>query len=138
MAANESSHKKVTSERASFTKAEREYVKGLVRKLSFQRLTDRAIVQWLHAEKEIDLNMSTISKMRVQVEKEATKWYVRIRESDSKYVAIYKERLDSLQSYQKKLHEIINQVSSHEIVLRQISELHRTEVSPYFDEGTTP
>jgi len=103
------------------------------------RLTDRVIVQWLHAEKEIDLNRSTISKMRVQVEKEATKWYVRIRESDSKYVAIYKERLDSLQSYQKKLHEIINQVSSHEIVLRQISELHRTEISLHtFDEGTTP
>jgi len=90
MAANESSHKKVTSERASFTKAESEYVKGHVRKLSFQRLTDRAIVQWLHVEKEIDLNRSTISKMRVQVEKEATKWYVRIRESGSRYVAINK------------------------------------------------
>ena len=37
------SHKSVTSERATFTKAEREYVKGMVRNLSFQRLTDREI-----------------------------------------------------------------------------------------------
>jgi hypothetical protein len=129
MAANESSHKNVTSERASFTKAEREYVKGLVRNLSFQRLTDREIVQWLHDEKQIHLNRSTISKMRIQVEKEATKWYVGIRETGSKYVAIYKERLDSLLYYQKRLHEIISQVSSPEIVLRAISELHRIEMS---------
>jgi hypothetical protein len=111
------------------TKAEREYVKSLVRNLSVQRLTDREIVRWLHDEKQIDLDRSTISKMRIQVEKEATKWYVGIRESGSKYVAIYKERLDSLLSYQKKLHEIINQVSSPEIVLRAISELHRIEMS---------
>jgi hypothetical protein len=39
--------------------------------------------------------------------------------------------LDSLLSYQKKLHEIINQVShsSPELVLRAISELHKIEVS---------
>jgi hypothetical protein len=49
--------------------------------------------------------------MRLQLEKDATRWYVGIRESGSKYVAIYKERLDSLLSYQKKLHELINQVS---------------------------
>ena len=54
-------------------KPEREYVKGMVRNLSFQRLTDREIVQWLHDEKQIDLDRSTISKMRLQVEKEATK-----------------------------------------------------------------
>ncbi|MGA7977455.1 MAG: hypothetical protein WB975_09480, partial [Nitrososphaeraceae archaeon] len=58
------SHKTVTSERASFTKAEREYVKGVVHNLSLQRLTDRQIVRWLHDEKRIDLERSTISKMR--------------------------------------------------------------------------
>ena len=47
-------HKNVTSKRAIFTKPEREYVKGIVHNLSFQRLTDREIVQWLHDEKEVD------------------------------------------------------------------------------------
>src|SRR6266540_1605261 len=67
------SHKNVTTERTTFTKAEREYVKGLVRDLSFQRLTDREIVQWLYDQKKIDLDRSTISKMRNQIEKDATK-----------------------------------------------------------------
>jgi len=123
----------VTVERATFTKAEREYVKGMVRNLSFQRLTDREIIQWLHDEKQIDLDRSTISKMRLQVEKEATKWYIGIRESGSKYVAIYKERLDSLLCYQKRLNEIVDSYLPEriypEIVIRAISELHRIEMS---------
>jgi hypothetical protein len=64
-------HKNVTSKRATFTKAEREYVKGIVHNLLFQRLTDNEIVQWLRDEKKIDLDRSTISKMRNQVEEQA-------------------------------------------------------------------
>ena len=130
---SKNNHKNVTVERATFTKAEREYVKGMVRNLSFQRLTDREMVQWLHDEKQIDLDRSTISKMRLQVEKEATKWYIGIRESGSKYVAIYKERLDSLLCYQKRLNEIVDSYLPEriypEIVIRAISELHRIEMS---------
>jgi FAD/FMN-containing dehydrogenase len=124
-------HKNVTSKRATFTKAEREYVKGIVHNLSFQRLTDNEIVQWLRDEKKIDLDRSTISKMRNQVEEQAEEWYIGHRESGAKYIAIYKERLDSLLSYQKKLHEIINRFGeqSPEPVIRAISELHRLELS---------
>ena len=61
-------HKNVTSKRVTFTKAEREYVKGLVHNLSFQRLTDQEIVQWLHDEKQINLDKSTVSKIRNRVE----------------------------------------------------------------------
>jgi hypothetical protein len=124
-------HKNVTSKRATFTKAEREYVKGIVHNLLFQRLTDNEIVQWLRDEKKIDLDRSTISKMRNQVEEQAEEWYIGHRESGAKYIAIYKERLDSLLSYQKKLHEIINRFGeqSPEPVIRAISELHRLELS---------
>jgi hypothetical protein len=44
-------------------------------------------------------------------------------------VAIYKERIDSLFSYQKKLHEIINVTNKPEVQLRAISELHSIEMS---------
>jgi DNA-directed RNA polymerase specialized sigma54-like protein len=57
----------VTKKRQDFTKSEREYVRGIVHNLSFQRLTDQEIVQWLHEEKEIDIDRSTVSKMRNQV-----------------------------------------------------------------------
>ena len=98
----------MTVERTTFTKAEREYVKGIVHNLSFQRLTDQEIVQWLHDEKQIDLDRSTVSRMRNQVERKAEKWYIQLRESRYKYIAMYKERIDSLFSYQKKLNQIID------------------------------
>ena len=56
----------MTKKRHDFTKPEREYVKGIVHNLSFQRLTDQEIVRWLHDEKEIDINRSTVSKIRNQ------------------------------------------------------------------------
>ena len=97
-------HKSVTKKRHDFTKPEREYVKGIVHNLSLQRLTDQEIVQWLHDEKQIDLDRSTVSKMRNHVELKAEKWYIELKQSTFKYIAIYKERIDSLFSYQKKLH----------------------------------
>jgi len=122
------SHKKVTSKRVTFTKLEREYVKGIVYNLSFQRLTDQEIVQWFHDEKQIDLNRSTISKMRKQVESKAEKWYIELKRTSYKYIAAYKERLDSLFSYQKKLHEIIRAIKKDEVKIRAISELHSIEM----------
>jgi len=121
-------HKNVTIKRHNFTKPEREYVKGIVHNLSFQRLTDQEIVHWLHDEKEIDLERSTVSKIRNQVEIKAEK-YIELKKSTYKFVAIYKERIDSLFSYQKKLHEIINVTNKPEVQLRAISELHRIEMS---------
>ena len=96
------SHKKVTSKRATFTKSEREYVKGIVHNLSLQRLSDGEIVQWLHDEKQIDIHTSTVSKMKTQIDRTAEKWYIQLRNSTYRYIANYKERLDSLLSYQKK------------------------------------
>jgi hypothetical protein len=122
------SHKKATSKRASFTKLEREYVKAIVYNLSFQRITDQEIVQWFHDEKQIDLNRSTISKMRKQVESKAEKWYIELKRTSYKYIAAYKERLDSLFSYQKKLHEIIHATMKDEVKIRAISELHSIEM----------
>jgi hypothetical protein len=56
-------------------------------------------------------------------------WYIELRDSGAKYIAVYKERLDSLLSYQKKLHELCDSESSPELVLRAISELHKIEMS---------
>ena len=71
---NKNNHKNVTKKRHDFTKSEKEYIRGIVHNLSFQRLTDQEIVQWLHEEKEIDIDRSTVSKMRNQVETKAEKW----------------------------------------------------------------
>jgi hypothetical protein len=126
---NKNNPKSVTPKRASFTKPEREYVRGIVHNLSLQRLTDQEIVQWLHDEKQIDLDRSTVSKMRNHVELKAEKWYIELKQSTFKYIAVYKERIDSLFSYQKKLHEIISTTKKPEVQIRAISELHSIEMS---------
>lgn len=124
----EMNHKSVRMKRHRFTNAEREYVKGIAHNLSFQRLTDQEIVQWLREEKQIDLDRSTVSRMRNKVERAAEKWYVELRQSTYKYIAIYKERIDSLFSYQKKLHEIIHATKKDEVKIKAISELHSIEM----------
>jgi hypothetical protein len=132
------SHKKVTPKLATFTKAEREYVKGVVHNLSLQRLTDQEIVDWLQEEKKIGLDRSTISKMRNHVEQQAEKWYIHLKESRYKYIANYKARLDSLLSYQKKLNQIIEfylqppmQILYPDTIIKAVVELHRIEVSMF-------
>ena len=54
------------------------------------------------------ISRSRVTQIRRSMEKQAEKWYFELRESRYKYVAMFKERIDSLFSYQKKLHEIIN------------------------------
>jgi hypothetical protein len=71
-----------------------------------------------------------ISKIRNQAEEDAASWYSKLRDSGATHIAIYKDRLDSLLSYQKKLHEIINQFgNAPELVIRAIAELQGIEIS---------
>lgn len=124
-----SDNKNVTKERHTWTKAERQYIKGIVHNYSLQRWTDQDIVDYLQNEKKIKIGRSTVTKIKNQVVEEAEKWYIELRESGSKYVAVYKERLDSLLSYQKKLHDIISSTEKPEVQVRAISELHSIEMS---------
>ena len=124
-----SDNKNVPMERRKWTKAERQYIKGIVHNYSLQRWTDQDIVDYLREEKRIKIGRSTVTKIKNSVVEEAEKWYIELRDSGAKYIAVYKERLDSLLSYQKKLHELCNSESSPELVLRAISELHKIEMS---------
>ena len=111
------------------TNSEREYVRGIVHNLSFQRWTDRDIARFLNEEKKIEISRSTVSRLRKQVEKQAEKWYIELRNSTFKFITIYKDRIDSLFSYQKQLHEIISVSNKPEVQVRAISELHSIEMS---------
>jgi hypothetical protein len=126
-----SDNKNVTKERHRWTKAERQYIQGIVHNYSLQRWTDQDIVNFLWEEKKIKIARSTVTTIKNQVEQEAENWYIALRESGSKYVAVYKERLDSLLSYQKKLHDIMAGSQTPEIGIRAIAELHRIEMSVF-------
>jgi hypothetical protein len=123
------SHKKVTNKRHKFTKSEREYVETMVHHLSFQRLTDNEIVQWLYEEKNISIDRSTVSKIRNRVEKAAEEWYIQLRGTRYKYIAMYKQAIDLLYSYQKRLHKIIDDTKKPDVKVRAIHELHMIEMS---------
>jgi hypothetical protein len=126
---NKSKSKNASAERHKWTKAEREYVKGIIHNYSFQRWTAQEIVQWLHDEKKIDIGRSTVNRIKNQMDRDAEKWYIELKQSTFKYIAVYKERIDSLFSYQKKLHEIISATKKPEVQIRAISELHSIEMS---------
>ncbi len=126
---NNNNSKSVHKKRDRSTNAQKEFVKGIVHNLSLERLTDQEISDYLHNEKKIEIARSTITGIRNQIEKQAKKWYLELRQSSYKYIAVYKERLDSLLSYQKRLHEIISSTKKPEIQIRAIAELHSIEMS---------
>ena len=118
-----SDNKNVTSERHKWTKAEKEYIKGIVHNNSLQRWTDQDIINYLHQEKKIKIARSTVTTIKNKVAEEAGNWYLELRESSYKTIAFYKERLDSLLSYQKKLNDIMDGSEVPEIRIRAIAEL---------------
>jgi hypothetical protein len=119
----------VTKERHRWTKAEKQYIKSIVHNYSLQRWTDQDIVNYLQNEKKIKIARSTVTTIKNQVVEEAGDWYLELRESGTKTIAFFKERLDSLLSYQKKLNEILTTCEVPEIRIRAIAELHRIEMS---------
>ena len=111
-------------------KSEKQYVRGIIHNLSLQHWSDQQIMDFLNNEKQIMISRSRVTQIRRGTEKQAEKWYFEIRESRYKYVAMFKERIDSLFSYQKKLHEIINSdTEKSDVKIKAITELHSIEVT---------
>jgi hypothetical protein len=132
---NNNNSKSDRSTRKIIAKSDREYVRGTIHNLSLSRWTDQEIVDYLRDEKQIEIARSTVNSIKNQIDKQAEKWYIELRESRYKYVASYKERIDSLFSYQKKLNQIIDfymqpgQILYSDTIVRAIAELHKIEIS---------
>jgi hypothetical protein len=110
------------------TKAQKEYVKAIVQQLSLQRFSDTEIVQFL-AEKGIKLARNTVNGITKQSEKSAEKWYIELKKSSYKYIATYKERLDSLLSYQKQLQDIVTTTKKEDTKIRALSTIATIEMN---------
>ena len=120
------------------TQEQRQYIRGVIHNLALQRWQDKEIAEFLNNEKGIKLTRSSVTYIRNRMERQAEKWYFELRESRYRYVAMFKERIDSLLSYQKKLHEIIASTSTDvegeheqrpEVKIKAITELHAIEVT---------
>lgn len=117
------------------SKSEKQYVRAVIHNLSLSRWTDQEIVDYLYDEKKIRIARSTVNGIKNQIAKKAEKWYLELRDSRYKYIAIYKERIDSLFSYQKKLNQIVDfymqpgEILYTDTIIRAIAELHRIEMS---------
>ena len=115
-------------ERQKFAKTEKQYLSGIIRNLSLQRWTADEITNYLHNEKNMKISRSTISRIINTIEESAEKWYIELRQSRYKFIATYKERLDSLLSYQKKLNEILDCSKKEETKIRAITALQSIEL----------
>ena len=80
-------------ERNTHSKSEQEYVKALIQGLSLQRLTDQEIVDYLRNEKQIQIGRSTVTIIKNNIQKQAEKWYIELRQS--RYKIQYKMQLIS-------------------------------------------
>ena len=103
-------------------------------------MEDQEITDYLNKEKGKTLSRSAVTQIRNRMERRAEKWYLELRESRYRYVAMFKDRIDSLLSYQKKLHEIIastypdaegegEREQRPEVKIKAIAELHAIDVT---------
>ena len=70
------------------SRAEKQYVRGIIHNLSLQRWTDQEIADYLLNEKKIEIARTTVNGIKNQMEKKAEKWYLELRDSRYKYIAI--------------------------------------------------
>jgi hypothetical protein len=98
----------------------------MIAHLSFERYTEREIVEELkNRDPPINLSKTAIHDIRVALEKQAEKWYIDLRDSRYRYLATYKDRIDSLFKYQNMLHKAIQNREMDK--LSAIKELHSIE-----------
>ena len=117
------------------SKAERYLAKVLIAHLTFERYTEREIVQELaKRDPPITLSKTAIHNIRVSLEKQAEKWYINLRDSRYKYLATYKDRIDSLFKYQNMLHQAIqNKEIDKMSAIKELHNLERTIKDIYKD-----
>jgi hypothetical protein len=108
--------------------AQKEYVKAIVHQLSLQRLSDGEIVDYLAKEKGIVLAKCRVNQIKNGIAREAARWYIELKQSQYKYIANYKERLDSLLSYQKILNDIVKTTKREDIKIKAVSACHSIEM----------
>jgi hypothetical protein len=108
--------------------AQKEYVKTIVHQLSLQRLTDTEIAEYLVKDKGIVISRARVNQIKNGIERQAARWYIELKQSQNKYIANYKERLDSLLSYQRILHDIIKTTKREDIKIKAVSALHSIEM----------
>jgi hypothetical protein len=113
-----------------FTKAESNYIRGIVEGLTLDRYKDNEIVKYLQEEHQMTIDDSAIRHIRRKMQKDAKPWFERLRNSDYAYLSTYKERIDSMLRYQMKLNKIINNSrTSTGDTIAAIRELHKIEMS---------
>lgn len=74
------------------------------------------------------LSKSAVHDIKIGIESKAEKWYMQLRDSRFKYLAIYKDRIDSLFKYQKMLHDLYHNPKSKTDKVRIIAQLQSLEM----------
>jgi len=113
-----------------FTKAERNFLRSIIEALTLDRYTEKEILDFLKERHNINIDRSYVSRVRTGMEKDGKTWYDQLRQSDYKYFYTFKERIDSLTRYQRRLNEIVNKEESSDFLrIQAIKELHKIEIS---------
>jgi Sigma-54, DNA binding domain. len=111
-----------------YSKSEKVYLKSIIGTLALEKQSDKEIQEYLINEKKIDVDRTTVTKYRRQIQASAYKWYNELRASKFLYIAHFKERIDTIYRVQKNLWDIVNNPEESTTERRgALSEIHHTE-----------
>jgi len=112
-----------------YTPAEKQYLRGIINTLALEKNTDGQVQEFLK-EKGIDIDRSTVGRIRRNIAKEAEKWYIELRKSKYLYLAHQKERIDTIYRVENKLWTIANDPESDRSEQNKaLAEIHKTEIT---------
>jgi hypothetical protein len=87
-------------------------------------------IQEFFKDKGIEIDGSTIARIRNNTAKRAERWYAELRKSRYLYIAHQKERIDTLYKAENKLWIIANdQEAERTEQVKALSEIHKIEIT---------
>ena len=98
--------------------------------MTLKRLSDSEVINEVERQTNNTISRSGLYNIRQQIKKDSYEWYKTMREGEYEYLHEFKERINEIQSLQKKANQIID-TNEHnpQIQLSAISELHRLNIT---------
>ena len=93
-------------------------------------MTDNEIIEQIERQTGQTITRFGLYKIRQQTKKDSWEWYKTMREDSYSYLHEFKERINEIESLQKKANQIIDKNEHNpQIQLSAISELHKLNIT---------
>ena len=104
--------------------------------MSIKRIPESEIIKEIERQTKKTITKRFLYYVKVQIKKDSSKWYSKLRQGEYEYIHEFKERINEIVDLQKRHYKIIeDNANNPSIQQTSLAELHRLNItiSNYFD-----